>query len=145
MKPEGIIFAITILIIVTAPLHGQDDSMSQYNTFSYTIPGPEPFTIDDSSAIYCINLLRSTPFIEVKDETGNTGIVKVKTVWSYFLGVDESYPKGHQLRYDIIINGEPLDWNNSFIEYGGDMINLRLLFLYRNQHPPGNLEYLNNP
>ncbi|MDC7241002.1 MAG: hypothetical protein PQJ50_11645, partial [Spirochaetales bacterium] len=56
--------------------------------------------------------------------------------WSWFLDHDESFPKGHRNRYDIIVNGEALDWDNSYFEYGNDLVNLRLLFLYRNQHPP---------
>lgn len=111
---------------------------------SYIIPGPEPFSLDAGSAIYCIGLLREIEFIEVKTKSGNE-IVKVKSVWSFFLEYDQSYPSGHQKRYDIIVNGDPLDWNNSFIEYGGHMINLRLLFTYKNQHPPNDIEYRNNP
>lgn len=104
-------------------------------------PNPEPFSLDASSAIYCIELLRSTPFIEVKEENGTSSIVKVEKVWSLYLKNDEIYPPGHIRRYDIIVNEKPMDWNNSYIEYGGEMINLQLLFLYRNQHPPEGLAY----
>ncbi|MBB6479402.1 hypothetical protein [Spirochaeta isovalerica] len=108
---------------------------------SEIIPGPEPFSVDGRSAIYCINLLRTNPFLEYRDQMGRSSILTVRTVWSWFLDFDETYPEGHQLRYDIIVNSEPLDWDNCFIEYGGEMINIRLLFTYRNQYPPGGLDY----
>jgi hypothetical protein len=107
---------------------------------SVLYPDPVPFSLDTESAINCIELLRSVRFIERRDD-GGSGVIKIETVWSYFLGYDESFPEGHRLRYDIIVNGEPLDWDKCFIEYGEDMLNLRLLFLYRNQHPGRDLEY----
>ncbi len=114
-------------------------------TDSIIIPGPNPFSLDAESAVYCIDLLKKISLMEVKDENDKSKIVKVQTVWSYFLEFEESFPEGHRRRYDIIVNGFPLDWDNSFIEVGGEMINLRLLFLYRNQHPPKGLDYYNNP
>ncbi len=109
------------------------------------LPGSSPFSLDDRSAIYCINLLKNNRFIEIDSITGKSIIVEVHKVWSFFLGLDESYPEGFHLRYDIIVNEKPLNWDNSFIEYGGEMINLRLLFTYRNQYPPEGLKYRNNP
>lgn len=108
---------------------------------SILIPDPHPFSLDTESAIDCIELLRSVRFIERRDASGGSAVIRVDTVWSWFLGLDQSYPEGHRLRYDIIVNGEPLDWDKCYIEYGGEMLNLRLLFLYRNQHPGGDLEY----
>lgn len=116
---------------------------SEWN--SAIVPEPEPFSLDTASAIYCIDLLREVGFLEVKDDSGKSSILAVKTVWSYFLSYDESFPRGHRKRYDIIVNGEAINWDRSFIEYGGDMLNLRLMFLYKNQHPSGSLEYRNNP
>lgn len=133
------VMLISFFLLLSSQLYSQDTEPS-----SVIIPGPEPFTLDGGSAIYCIDLLREIRFLELKNETSSE-IVKVETVWSYYLDFDESYPRGHQLRYDIIVNGNPLDWDNSFIEYGGELINLRLLFLYKNQHPPKDLGYRNNP
>ncbi len=104
---------------------------------SILYPEPVPFSLDAESAIGCINLLKRVQFLELRDEEDGCSIVTVRTVWSYFLGYDESYPEGHRLRYDIIVNGEPLDWDRCFIEYGYEMVNLHLLFLYRNMHPSG--------
>lgn len=130
---------IILFLLLSSQLYSQDAEPN-----SAIIPNPAPFSLDALSSIYCINLLRSNRFIEVKN-ISITDIIKVETVWSYYLGFDESYPQGHQLRYDIIVNGDPLDWDNSFIEYGGEMLNLKLLFLYKNQHPPQGIEYRNKP
>ena len=110
---------------------------------SVILPSPQPFSVDQDSAKYCIWLLKQVGLIQQLEENGKTGITKVETVWSYFLDVDRSYPEGHQLRYDIYLNGSPLDWDNSYIEYGGEMLNMRLLFIYRNQHPANGLKYRN--
>ena len=122
-----IILTLSFFILVCSPLMAADQAI---------ISGPEPFSLDGGSAIYCIHLLKTVRFFELRDENGKSEIVNVETVWSWFLEYDEEFPEGYRKRYDIIVNGSALDWDNSFIEYGGEMINLRLLFLYRNQHPP---------
>jgi hypothetical protein len=137
--------SLSLLFLLCGILYAQDETIEETNPYSIIIPGPEPFSLDDRSAIYCINLLRNNRYIEINEETGKSEIVEVHTVWSYFLGLNENYPAGHHLRYDIIVNGEPINWDDSYIEYGGDMINLRLLFLYRNQYPPSNLQYRHIP
>ncbi len=139
------ILRLSLCLILGSQLEAQNNSAPETGPDSLIIPGPAPFTLDATSAIYCIDLLRENRFIEIKNDNGKTEIVKVHTVWSIFLGLDKNYPAGHNRRYDIIVNGTPLDWDKSFIEYGGDMLNLHLLFLYRNQHPPRGLEYNNNP
>ena len=108
------------------------------------VPGPEPFSLDVRSAIYCISLLKNNRYIEKKSESEKYRIIEVETVWSWFLDYDESFPEGYRKRYDIIVNGTPLDWDHSYIEYGGEMLNMRLLFLYRNQYPPEGLEKFRN-
>lgn len=137
--------SLFLYLIMSILLSAQSGTTPERDLNSAIIPGPIPFSLDSASAIYCIDLLKNNPLIEIKSDSGNSRIVRVETVWSYFLELDEKYPAGHQLRYDIIINGKSLDWDKSFIEYGGDMLNLRLLFLYRNQYPPEGLEYSNNP
>ena len=127
----------SFFMILSHQLYAQDLTVSD----TILIPGPIPFSLDAGSAIYCINFLKNNRFIEKKDESDKYRIVEVQTVWSWFLEYDKSYPERHRNRYDIIVNGTPLDWDNSYIEYGSEMLNLRLLFLYRNQHPPKSLEY----
>lgn len=112
---------------------------------SYIVPGPDPFTLDALSAIYCIGLLKENSLILIKEPSGKSSILKVRTVWSIPAGSEESYPSGHKDRFNIIVNGDPLDWDNCFISYGGDLINLRLLFTYKNQYPPEGLEYRLSP
>ena len=136
-----------VLLITSAPLCGQDTA-SPGGTASgdIIIPGSEPFSLDAWSAGYCISILKNSRYLEKNGDSGKYRIIEVDTVWSWFLEYDETSPEGHRKRYDIIVNGNRLDWDNSYIEYGGEMLNLRLLFLYRNQYPPGELEgYRENP
>ena len=137
--------SLSLLLILSGQLCAQNTATEETDPESFIIPGPVPFSLDASSAIYCINLLKNNRYIENDNETGKATIIEVQKVWSFFLGLDENYPAGHHLRYDIIVNEVPLNWDNSFIEYGGEMLNLRLLFLYRNQYPPQGLKYHHNP
>lgn len=131
----------SLFLILSSQLYAQDSTESDAPYDKIIIPGPNPFSLDVGSAIYCINLLKNNRFIEKKDESEKYRIIEVQTVWSWFLEYNKSYPEGYRKRYDIIVNGMPLDWDNSYIEYGGEMLNLRLLFLYRNQYPPESLDY----
>ena len=136
-----ILFIFSLFLILGNQLYAQDSVEFYLANDTIIIPGPDPFSLDVRSAIYCINLLKNNRYIEKNDESDKAIIVEVETVWSWFLDYDENYPEGYRKRYDIIVNGNPLDWDNSYIEYGGEMLNLRLLFLYRNQYPPKSLEY----
>ena len=134
-----------LFLVLGSPVYAEDGTTPVTSGDSIIIPEPDPFSIDALSAVYCIDLLKNVQFIETRDRTGKSSIVKVNKVWSFFLGFDDKYPEGHRRRYDIIVNEAPLDWDNSFIEYNGEMLNLRLLFLYRNQYPSSDLIYKNNP
>lgn len=141
---QSILF-ISLFLFLNNQLFAQNETDSDSSFDTIIVPGPIPFSLDAISAINCIELLRRNRFIQVNDENGTSYIVKVQTVWSISLGLNESYPGGHQRRYDIVLNGKPLDWDHSYVEYGGEMINLRLLYLYRNQYPPQGLKYYNKP
>jgi len=141
---KKIVLSLFLLLVVSGQLCAQITDDSETTHDSIIISGPVPFSLDANSAIYCIDLLKENRFIEFKNNTGKTTIIDVHTVWSIFLGFEQNYPEGHRRRYDIIVNGTTLDWDNCFIEYGGEMINLRLLFTYRNQYPPPDLKYRNN-
>ena len=134
-----------LFLILGSQIYTQNGTNQESRSDSIIIPEPDPFSLDASSAVYCIDLLKKSQFIETRGRNGKSVIVKVNKVWSFFLGFDEKYPEGHRRRYDIIVNEAPLDWDNSFIEYGTEMLNLRLLFLYRNQYPSSDLFYNNNP
>ena len=131
------IITVVILLMINNRISAQGSSSGD----PIIVPGPDPFSLDVVSAIYCINLLKNNRFLEKNEESGSLEVIEVETIWSWFLDYDESLPEGYRKRYDIIVNGSPLNWDNSFVEYGGEMLNLRLLFLYRNQYPPENLEY----
>lgn len=128
-------FIVILFIIFSPQTYAEDSDVN--NSIIY--PCPQPFSIDARSAIYCINILRNSRYLEKTDDSAKYKIVEVETVWSWFLKYDESFPEGYRKRYDIIVNGIAIDWDNSFIEYGGKMINMKLLFLYRNQNPPAGL------
>lgn len=56
-----------------------------------------------------------------------------------YAGTDPDPPaREHARRYQLYLKDAPLDWQNSFIRYRGEMVNLQGLFTYRNQElPPG--------
>ncbi len=131
MKVFIYLFLFTLLSVYSHPEEPNGSGTVLY-------PDPEPFSVDAESAIYCISILKGSRYLE-KDDTDQYRVVQVETVWSELTGYDETYPPGHRRRYDIIVNGSPLNWDNSYMEYGSDLINMHLLFLYRNQHPPSGL------
>lgn len=135
-----LILFLSLILILSNQIYAQQSSTPDPASNTIIVPGPNPFSLDAGSAVYCINLLKNNRFLKKVDDSVELRIIEVNTVWSWFLEYDESFPEGYRKRYDIIVNGSPLDWDNSYIEYGGDMLNLRLLFLYRNQHPPTSLK-----
>lgn len=125
-------------------------------------PSPEPFTLDARAAQLCINLLRQEMFLLGTSDSSSPGvaredsadglpenprsgsqkqIIRVRRVWARQVEVDREMPPGHRRRYIIEVNGKPLDMSNHFIEWNGSMVNLQLLFTYRNQYPPRGLNY----
>ncbi len=67
-----------------------------------------------------------------------------RAVQSLHVGRDEdAISPVHRERFDIVIDGDPLDWEHTFIQFGGQMVNMMALFSYRNQAlPPGLQRYL---
>ncbi|MDX9801827.1 MAG: hypothetical protein RBT69_10880 [Spirochaetia bacterium] len=135
--PRIFTLIFSLFLVSNNQLYAKDSTASD----ATIIPASEPFSLDGRSAVYCINLLKNNRFMEKNGSSGRYKIVEVQTVCSWFIEHDKSYPEGHRNRYNIIVNSKPLDWDNSYIEYGREMVNLQLLFLYRNQHPPESLEY----
>ena len=122
------------------------------------MPAPKPFSLSAGDAVGAIALLQRVGFLSVLDtdvQPGGTGrgrpprerlgtrvpesyplkTVEVREVWAVFLGLDESFPPGHQRRYDLVVNGSPMDWERTYIRYGGRRVHLQQLYTYRNQHP----------
>ena len=108
---------------------------------SVILQSPEPFSLSAYDAIQAMAMIRSNGLLEHRTDSGRISIVAVHTLWAVFKGVDPAGFAGHQRRYDLILNGAPLDWDHLFIPYGTGLINLRLLFTYRNQYPPAGLLY----
>ncbi len=104
---------------------------------SVIVPIPEPFTLNAYDAVQAIRMIRRARLLQ--RETGRRNrpeIVPVREVRGVFVGEDENARVPFERRrYDLLLNGEPLDWDNLYIKYGGRMVSLRALFTYRNQHP----------
>ena len=108
---------------------------------SVIVPSPEPFTLNAYDAIHLRHLLHRVGFLQRWDGSGHPETVAVETVYAVPAGIDRDAPGGHKRRYEMRLNGEPLDWDRLYIEYGDRMMNLRALFTYRNQYPPDDLRY----
>ncbi len=105
------------------------------------VPAPDPFTLNSYDVIDAVWMIRRVRFLQYWDYENRPETVTARTVQSIPVGFDPNAYEGHENRYDILLNGEPIDWDHLYIEYGGEMINLRLLYTYRNQKPPPDLPY----
>ena len=105
------------------------------------VPSYEPFSIGSYDAIDAVWLIRRARFVQYWDHESRPETIRVRTVESVWVAFDPDAYEGHQNRYDVVLNGEPLDWDHTYVEYGGEMINLRLLYTYRNQKPPPDVPY----
>lgn len=101
----------------------------------------EPFTLNSYDVIHAVLMIRREPALLRVDADGVRTIVPVRSVRSVWVDFNPDAYENHQNRYDVEMNDEPLDWDHLFIEYGGAMVNLRLLFIYRNQHPVPDVQY----
>ncbi|MFW5784529.1 MAG: hypothetical protein ACOCY8_08435, partial [Spirochaetota bacterium] len=105
------------------------------------VPAPHPFTLNSYDVIDAVWLIRRARFLQWWDGTERPRTIVARTVRSVWVDHDPEAYEGHRNRYDILLNGEPADWNNLYVEFGGDMINLRMLYTYRNQQPVPDLPY----
>jgi len=130
---------IAILWLLLGPLAvgiAQD-----WETRAPILPAPEPFSLNSYDAIGVVLMIRRVPSLLRVLPDGTREIVPVRTVHSVWIGFDPEAYEAHQQRYDVELNGERLDWDNLYIEYAGTMVNLRLLFTYRNQQPVPDVTY----
>lgn len=104
-------------------------------------PASEPFTLNSYDVIQAVLMIRSEPALLRVGDDGVRTIMSVRSVRSVWVDFNPDAYENHQNRYDVELNGEPLDWDHLFIEYAGSMINLRLLFTYRNQQPVPDVQY----
>ena len=108
------------------------------------IPAPEPFSLSAYDALHARAMMHRVGFVQLWYGSGAPDTVRVREVEALRVGFDEGLPPGHRARYDLTLNGGPVDWDHTYIEYDGRMVSLRLLFTYRNQYPPDDLEYTGN-
>lgn len=135
---------LTALILSLNTYVWTDDSLSFQDTsiVSRILPEPRPFTVDAQAAQIAINLARSAMFLLHQSPGQPRRIIPVRQVWAEFQFADETFPPGYRRRFDVVVNQEPLDWANTYIEYGGRMISMKVLFTYRNQDPGLGYEFL---
>jgi hypothetical protein len=140
-------------LAAAAPLQAWDgpeaDSLAQpwseFPNSSNLYSSPAPFNLSGYDATQAIWMIRRAGLLLREYPGGTSEIIPIRAtgdVRAVHVGTDHDAPgPQHEERYDIIVNGEPLDWENTFIRYGGRMVNLQALFTYRNQVPPEGLRY----
>lgn len=96
---------------------------------------PDPFTVNGYDARHAMALVRRAGLLIRDSGAGPREIVAVRSVEAVRAGSLPEMPPGHRDRWDLLLNGEPLEWESMYIEYGGELLNLQLLFTYRNQMP----------
>jgi len=108
---------------------------------SRLLPVPEPFTLNWYDALTAAAMLRRVGFVELYTDNDSYRIIKVLTVRIVEAGRDPGLPDPYQARYDLLLNGRPVDWHHTYIEYNFRMVNLGMLFTYRNQRPVPDIPY----
>ena len=109
---------------------------------SVIVPASEPFTLNAYDATQALWLVRRSLLLQrwVPGEPRRN--IMVREVRAVLVAIDENAPTpALRPRYDLWVNGAPLDWDYTFVEHGRSMVNLQLLFTYRNQHPPVALQF----
>ncbi len=87
---RNIVLSLPLLLLLYGRLYAQNTETQETESYSIIVPATVPFSLDARSAIYCIELLRDNRFVEVDKETGKSKTIEVDTVWSIFLGLNES-------------------------------------------------------
>jgi hypothetical protein len=108
------------------------------------VPTRHPFDLSAYDALHARAMMHRVGFVQLWYGSGAPRTVSVQRVETVRVGYEEGMPPGHRVRYDLKLNGEPVDWSHTYIEYDGGMVSLQLLFTYRNQYPPDELEYTGN-
>jgi hypothetical protein len=106
-----------------------------------TVPSPLPFSLNSYDVIDAVWMIRRARVLLYRYADGSVEPIRVRTASSVWIGYDRKAYEGHRNRYDVLLNGEPLDWGNTYIEYDGEMLNMQLLWTYRNQRPVPDVPY----
>jgi len=148
MSPKCLLLIFLLMAGVCPALRCQDSPV-QSNGYRYPsehiYTSPDPFTLDARASQTLIDVLRTQQFLIFDDGSGERSIVRVNEIWAEYRGIDDSLPVGFRRRYELILNGEPLDWPNYYIEWGLEMVNLQTLFTYNNQLPTPGLKFRTPP
>lgn len=104
-------------------------------------PAPEPFSLNGYDALQAMALIRRAGLLVERTGEGRRTVV-VDSVDAVPAEPLPDYPPGHRDRWDLILNGEAISWDTLYVEYGGRLLSLRLLFTYRNQRPVPDIPYV---
>jgi hypothetical protein len=106
-----------------------------------TVPSPLPFSLNSYDVIDAIWMIRRARVLLYRYADGSVEPLPVEAAQSVWVDYRPEAYAGHKNRYDVLLNGEPLDWGNTYIEYDGQMLNMQLLWTYRNQRPVPDVPY----
>jgi hypothetical protein len=130
---------VLLLLLYPVPAAAQESQASGM------LPSPAPFTLNIYDAMMAASMLERVGFVQIREGKGEVRTVAVESVRIVRAGTDARYPEPHDRRYDILLGGTELEWNRTYIEYDFRMVNMRLLFTYRNQRPVPDVPYYLNP
>jgi hypothetical protein len=99
------------------------------------LPAQQPFDLNLHNARMAKAMLERVGVVMLRARDGRVRSVGVRRVRIEYVGRDERYPEPFDRRFDLRLNGEALDWGATYIEYDFRMVNMQLLFTYRNQRP----------
>lgn len=107
-----------------------------------SLPEGAPFSLNAYDAVHALYLLRRQLFVQLRERDGSYRTIRVRRVRALRLpDAENPLTPFERKRYDILLNGERLDWENSYIAYDERLLNLRLLYTYRNGGLPEGLPY----
>jgi hypothetical protein len=144
---SGVICAVVLGMLIAAPLRAQaalpPDALDppEWPRSGEIYPAPEPFTLNGYDALQAMAMIRREELLIERTGEGRE-IIVVESIEAVSAEPIEDYPPHHRQRWDLLLNGEPLRWDSTYIEYGGRLVSLRLLFTYRNQRPVPDIPYI---
>ncbi len=144
---RAILLAAILLVIALAPAIGQDQALPpdaidppRWPRSSQIFDAPDPFSLSGYDALHAIALIRRAGLLVRRTGAGRETIA-VEEIEAIPAEEIPDYPPAHRRRWDLLLNGEPLEWDVMYIEYGGRLLSLRLLFTYRNMRPVPDIPY----
>ena len=132
---------IAALLCCAAAGLGTPGLNAQEREESGLLPAPQPFTLDLYHARMAKAMLKRVGVVLLRTGEEAHRSVGVRKVHIEYVGKDSRYPEPYNKRYDLRLNGRPLEWSRTYIEYDFRMVNMRMLFTYRNQRPVLDVPY----